>query len=91
VTIEIETYVAGVEEIKAAKTGGDPQELSASETHACRGVLAKARWPVSHVAPELAYVVGSLAQASPRDLSGGREGFAEGARWWNAASCHTQD
>jgi hypothetical protein len=32
-------------------------------------LLAKVRWPVSHVVPELAYAVSSLAQVSPQTLN----------------------
>ena len=37
--------------------------------HICRRTLARVRWPVSHVAPDLAYAVSSLAQASPTTVT----------------------
>ncbi len=61
-------------EAKKVKQAVSPQVLSdlnldVDGVHAFRGVLAKVRWPVSHVVPELAYAVSSLAQVSPQALN----------------------
>ena len=45
------------------------EKLDEYGVHAFRSVLAKVRWPVSHVVPELAYGVSSLAQTSPQSLN----------------------
>ena len=72
VTLDMDTYIEGIMEMEARKTkqAGSPKALSdlkldADGIHAFRSVLAKVRWPVSHVVPEFAHAVSSLAQVSP--------------------------
>jgi hypothetical protein len=72
VQVNMDVYIQGINEldVKASKpAGGDPPGLENEDVHMFRSVLAKVRWPVSHVIPELAYSVSALAQVRPQDLS----------------------
>ncbi len=68
----MDKYMKGIMETEGRTQGkqADLQEkLEDDGVHNFKSVLAKVRWPVSHVVPELAYGVSSLAQTSPQCLT----------------------
>ena len=44
----------------------DDRDLTESEMHSYKSILAKVRWPVARIAPGLAYGVSALAQRNPK-------------------------
>ena len=69
VTVNMDKYMKGITEMKVKNKADLEEKLDDDGVHAFRSVLAKVRWPVSHVVPELAYGVSSLAQTSPQSLN----------------------
>ena len=51
-----------------AQESGDSPDMDEDAAHKFRSTLAKVRWPVNHVVPDLAYPVSSLAQVSLKSL-----------------------
>ena len=62
----MDDYIKDLTEMEMQK--GDTSSLDEDAVHKFRSTLAKVRWPVSHVVPDLAYAVSSLAQVSPTSL-----------------------
>ena len=60
--IHMDEYIDGLKEKSLNLKGESDRPLDAEELAQYRSLLAKARWPVNRVAPELAYGVSALAQ-----------------------------
>ena len=60
--IHMDEYIDGLKEKSRNIKGESDRPLDAEELAQYRSLLAKARWPVNRVAPELAYGVSALAQ-----------------------------
>ena len=58
----MDEYIDGLKEKSLNIKGESDRPLDAEELAQYRSLLAKARWPVNRVAPELAYGVSALAQ-----------------------------
>jgi hypothetical protein len=68
VTLDMGDYIGNLTEMEIQKPTNEDMKLGDGAVHMFRSTLAKVRWPVSHVVPELAYAVSSLAQVSPAAL-----------------------
>jgi hypothetical protein len=68
VTLDMGEYIGNLTEMEIKKPTNEDLKLGDGAVHMFRSTLAKVRWPVSHVVPELAYAVSSLAQVSPTAL-----------------------
>ena len=69
VTLDMDEYIGNLTAMELKKPVQEEVKLDDGTVHIFRSVLAKVRWPVSHVVPELAYAVSSLAQVGPTALT----------------------
>ena len=69
VTLDMDEYIGNLTVMELKKPVQEEVKLDDGTVHIFRSVLAKVRWPVSHVVPELAYAVSSLAQVGPTALT----------------------
>ena len=53
--LDMGEYIDSPEEIGVKPAAGDLTPLDDGQIHMCKSVLAKVRWPISHVVPELTY------------------------------------
>ena len=60
--IHMDEYIDGLKEASLKIKGESDRPLDAEELAQYRSLLARARWPVNRIAPELAYGVSALAQ-----------------------------
>ena len=65
----MDVYVRALKQIELSTDCSATQKLNPDETAAYRRLLAQARWPVSHVAPKLAYEVSKAAQKDFTELT----------------------
>ena len=64
--IHMDEYIDGLKEMSLSPKGESDRPLDAEELAQYRSLLAKARWPVNRVAPQLAYGVSALAQLNTK-------------------------
>ena len=57
VTLDMDEYIGNLTVMELKKPVQEEVKLDDGAVHIFRSVLAKVRWPVSHVVPELAYAV----------------------------------
>ena len=66
--IHMDEYIDGLKEKSLNLKVESDRPLDAEELAQYRSLLAKARWPVNRVAPELAYGVSALAQLNTNNV-----------------------
>jgi hypothetical protein len=69
VTLDMDEYIGNLTAMELKKAVQDGAKLDDGTVHMFRGTLAKVRWPVSHVVPEMAYAMSSVAQVGPTALT----------------------
>ena len=67
--VDMDEYIRGLEAVPVNRTEDEDRKLGAMECHEYRSALAKLRWPVAHVLPELAYGVSRLAQHNVENIT----------------------
>ena len=72
IVVTMDAYIDDINPIDVNKKELDDRLLNEKEKHTFASVLAKVRWPVNHIVPELAYAVSRLAQCRKAEITVGK-------------------